>query len=51
MHMLGIIFILWEGRAKKKARKLKTGRSYTVGNGGDGWEGFVINVDAEISQM
>lgn len=44
-------FILWGGRAENEAVGFKTGRSCSVRNGGFRWEEFVINADAEVSQM
>lgn len=51
MHMVGAFFILWGGRAENEAVGFKTGRSCSVRSGGLRWEEFVINVDAEVSQM
>ena len=46
-HMIGSIFISWEGREKNRTLKCEAGGSCRLGFH---WEEFVINVDAEVSQ-
>ena len=47
-HMLGSTFISWKRREKNRTLKYEAGGSRRLGFH---WEEFVINVDAEVSQM
>lgn len=43
--MVGIIFILWEGKAENTAMNFKTGRLCRVRNSRFHWEELVINAE------